>query len=114
MSQDSPVYTYLVGATWCGYTKAASSDLEAASRRPSDPIVQVQNYNVNDVVTRVYCDVQADATIPQSNLCLLAKSGYPVLVGCIDSNCQVLINGYSTENYASNSAKAILDFASGV
>jgi len=107
--QETPsTQIYLVGTTWCGYTKKADAELAAASSL--DPSMQVQQYAINDVVTRVFCDQPSrDAPVPQLQLCALAK-GYPILAACEGDNCTTLLDGYFP-NYPKVSADAVNRYA---
>jgi hypothetical protein len=107
-AQSSSVY--LVGATWCGYSKKADAELTAASS--ADVAMQVQQYPVNDVINRVFCDEpNSDLSVPQQQLCGLAQNGFPILAVCQGQNCTRLLDGYYP-NYAKASSDAINRYAS--
>jgi len=107
---DDYVRSYLAGASWCGYTKKAEKDLDDAAK-VMDPSVQVQGYNVNDVITRLNCDLPA--TLPnQDAICKFAAKGYPMLVSCWHDDCKVVVDGYS-QDYARKSAGAISSYTLG-
>jgi hypothetical protein len=105
-----PSNIYMVGATWCGYSKKADADLTAAPR--SDADYRVQQYPVNDVVNRVFCDESPnDPLVPQVQLCNLANEGFPILAVCQGRNCTQLLKGYFPD-YAKVTADAINRYAS--
>lgn len=108
--QDLPLNVYLVGASWCSYSKKADADLTAA--QSTDAALQVQQYPINEVVNRVFCDVPTgDTSVPQAQLCALASNGYPILAVCKGQSCTRLLDGYFP-NFPKVSADAINRYAS--
>jgi len=101
METSDSVSVYLVGASSCGFTKMAAAELDQA-----DPSLRVQQYGLNDVVARLYCDLPDAAQPAQAQACSMAKNGYPALVACQNQRCGVILDGYYP-NYATASAQAI-------
>ena len=110
MATSDSSNVYLVGVTWCGYSKKADAELTMAAS--SDASLQVQQYPVNSVVNRVFCDQPtSDKSVPQTQLCGLATHGFPILAVCQGQTCTQLLDGYYP-NYAKVSADAINRYAS--
>ena len=106
MNSDGVINIYLVGASWCEYSRKADLDLMSADR--SDPSLMVQQYPVNDVVNRLYCDLDTtDPSIPKENLCKLVNgTGYPIIAACQGNTCERLVGGYYPD-FASYTTLAI-------
>jgi hypothetical protein len=108
MSADELVHVYLVGKTTCPYTRLADQDLSSTHRGDAKTSVQDlrDSYDINDVVSRVYCDLPpSDPSVPQSALCSMVKS-VPELVACQRQRCRILVDGYYPD-YAVPAAQGV-------
>ena len=111
MSTDELVHVYLVGKTTCPYTRHADQDLALTHRGDLKTSVRDSRdkdyyYDIDDVVSRVYCDLPpSDPSVPQSELCSMVQS-VPTLVACQRQRCEVLVSGYYPD-YAAPAAQAV-------